>query len=315
MVGGGVMYNESDCYVFLGEWLNIWGHAITDSLKKIWILERLKDRRDNIKMVVFKPFIGDYSSNFIELLDIIGIKINQIYFISQPTYFSKIIVPDDSIVVKNNYRYYYTEYKDLINKIRDSIPVIDESPKKIYFTRTGLKKGGRDYGEKAVEKAFKESGYTIYSPECLSLKEQLRILRNCKVFATTEGSVAHNVIFCNDQVNIIVLRKISGLISYQFMLMDIRNANVTYIDTFATPFFMFAFWYGPFFLCIRKNLIRFLADNEHTVINQYYSLVDLLRYLKNICWCAVRARKIPKKSKNFKFYWRNFIRILIGKSV
>lgn len=47
-------------YIFLGVWSDIWGHCITDNLKKIWILNIFESRIKNrtYKLLVYNPLGG-----------------------------------------------------------------------------------------------------------------------------------------------------------------------------------------------------------------------------------------------------------------
>jgi len=244
------------------------------------------------------------------LLDRIGIRWDDIKFIEEPTSVENLIVPDDSIVVKGDSRFYYKEYAELTNRIRDGIPENSCSPEKIYFTRTGIKKKKRDFGEEEIEEVFRKLGFKIYSPEKLTLDEQLSLLRNCKRFACTEGSIAHNVIFCNDEVNIDIIRKVNGLISYQFTLMDIRNVHATYIDTGLTPWYVFAFWSGPFLLCVRDNLINFAHDFSGLKLKPHLSKSALLNYFRLLVYKSLRGRTKPTKCRNFVFYKNKLSQLL-----
>ncbi len=312
-VGGGVKRSLQGNYIYLGEWLGIWGHCITDNLKKLWFVTKLNQegKLHDYKLCVAKPFKGSYHDNFGQLLLKAGINIDDIEFIEESTLVENLTVPDDSIVVKGNSRYYYTEYSSLVNEIRDRIPIVDESPEKIYFTRTGIKKKNRDFGEKQVEYAFRDMGYKIYSPELLSLDQQLVLLRNCKYFACTEGSIAHNVVFCSDNVNITIIRKVCGLISYQFTLMDIRNANATYIDSFLTLYYVFAFWSGPFLLCMRDNLINYAKNTAGIKLSPHLSKRALSGYLQSLLYKSLRGRTRPVKCNNFNFYKRLLKQLLL----
>lgn len=230
---------------------------------------------------------------------------DQIVFVTQKTKVEFLVEPQDGMIIKGDSRYYYKEFKETLNVLRDRIPVRTESPEKVYFTRTLLKRG-KDFGEKLVEDTFRKLGFTIIAPEKLSLEEQLILLRNCKYFATTEGSIAHNVIFCADGVNNIIIRKVCGLISYQFTLMDIRKANVTYIDSGITLFFLIAFWYGPFLLCRRDNLIKFARDFGNIKLRTHLSKIELLKYWGLLTYRSFRWRQKPIKCNHFKYYYKLF---------
>lgn len=311
-----ITHYVSGNYIYLGEWLSIWGHCITDNLKKLWAIKRV--REDNpekeYKLCAAKITNAKFSHNFKELISKLGINFDEILFVEQPTKFECLTVPDDSMIVIGDSRYYYQEFAEIANTIRDTIPVDNSVPDKIYFSRTKIKNNHRDYGEKEVEETFRELGYTILYPELLDLDTQLRLLRNCKYFACTEGSIAHNVIFCGDGVNIVIVRKVCGLISYQFTLNEIRKAKTIYIDTFLTPYFMGDFWNGPFLLCRRDNLLNFAKEQSGLVLRPHLSKRAFVRYINSLVIKSLRRHKMPNKSDNFNFYKQLMFKNIISKS-
>ena len=61
------------------------------------------------------------------------------------------------------------------------------------------------------------------------MEEQIAIIRNCKCFATTEGSISHNVIFCKPKTDVIIVRKVNRLNYHQLIINEVANVNITYI--------------------------------------------------------------------------------------
>lgn len=308
-----IAYYAPGKYIYLGEWLSIWGHCITDNLKKLWAIKRVREDNpeEEYKLCAAKITNAGFSNNFKKLIALLGINFDEILFVEQPTKFEYLIVPDDSMIVIGDSRYYYQGFADIVNAIRDASPVDESVPDKIYFSRTKIKNNHRDYGEKEVEETFRQLGYTILYPEQLDFNTQLKLLRNCKYFACTEGSIAHNVIFCGDGVNIVIIRKVCGLISYQFTLNEIRKAKTTYIDTFVTPYFTDDFWCGPFLLCRRDNLLNFAKEQSGLVIKPHLSKRALIKYINSLVIKSLRRRRMPNKSNNFNFYKRLTLKNII----
>ena len=300
-------------YIYLGEWLSIWGHCITDNLKKLWAIERVKENNPGkeYKLCAAKITNAEYCSNFKELIAKLGINFDEILFVEQPTKFECLIIPDDSMILKDDSRYYYKEFAEITNSIRDTIQIRTNLPEKIYFSRTKIKKNHRDYGEKVIEDTFRKLGYTIFYPELLDFDTQLMLLRNCKYFACTEGSISHNVIFCEDGVNLIIIRKVCGLIRYQFILNEIRKVKAIYIDSFVTPYFMGDFWCGPFLLCRRENLVNFAKEQSGLVLKPRLSKRAFIKYINSLVIKSLRRCKMPNKSNNFKFYKQLMLKNII----
>lgn len=130
---------------------------------------------------------------------------------------------------------------------------------KIYFTRTSLD-SSREYGENKIEQLFAKRGFKIISPEKLSIIEQLQILLNCKEFSTTEGSIAHNVLFLRPDTKVVILRKANYVNSYQLAVNQIAEVNVTYIDAHKSFFCnKKAPYLGPFYLCTTCHVAKYFA--------------------------------------------------------
>ena len=68
-----------------------------------------------------------------------------------------------------------------------------------------------------MENVFRKKGFKVFSPEELTVKQQIALLMNCDEFASTEGSCAHNSIFCKPGTKVLILRKADYANSYQIM--------------------------------------------------------------------------------------------------
>ncbi len=257
---------EDETVLYIGTLVSGWGHFITDCLKQMWFLltpEYHKLKAENIKLVcnVIPGF--RFNSNHIALLSMIGLDVNDIHFISKPSRFKKIFLPETSFtllkIAEDDYRgrYFTNEYLDLINHITAQIP--DSARyEKIYYSRTNLH-DSRDVGEKDIEKLFKSMGFKIVKPEKLTFEEQLSILQGCKCFAATEGSVSHNAIFLKEGTKTIIFRKYWGVNDYQLTINCAKKLNVTYVDAHLSAPKIDGFG-GPFFLYVNEHVREFAKD-------------------------------------------------------
>lgn len=301
-------------YIYIGHMMNIWGHCITDNLKKIWFLKtdeyKILKENHNVRLCCTSYKQRNLIPNFIKLLNLLDINASSIEIITNNTTFEKIYIPDDSIFIKDDYRYYYVQYKETINEILSKIPFDSQSPKRIYFTRTGIK-GNKDYGEKNIENIFSKIGYKIVSPEKIPFEEQMKLLKNCDSFASTEGSISHNVVFCRDSVENIVIRKSCMYCDFQYFLMDIRNANVQYIDAHLSLFSIFAVWNGPFFIYINENVVNF-AHHYGLYVKQKFPKCLFIKYLITVLYQSIRYRTIPLPTMYFSFYSKKLKKCLFS---
>lgn len=161
-LGGVYSYNEYDecevTSVYVGYFFQVWGHIITDCLKFLWFLHTDEYKRlllhGNVRLV----YICDPNFDLrkiSELLSLADINSSRFERIERVTKFRNLIVPDPCFFLHGFYRYYTQEYRELIDRIISKVTA--DKQEKVYLTRTRLH-DYRDYGEKKIEKAFKEKG-------------------------------------------------------------------------------------------------------------------------------------------------------------
>ncbi len=335
--GGWYEFNEQELVyedktvLFVGTFFSGWGHFITDTLKHLWYLqceEYLNLKHKNIELIFNEIPEFKLHKNHLQLLSLFGINNSDIRIIKTPTKFKEIFFPDSCftrIKVGEEYfgRKYTLDYLDIINHLTNQVQIKRNYPESIYYSRTGLK-DPRDVGEKDIEKLFKKMNFKIIKPENLSFIEQLTILKNCKRFASTEGSISHNAIFLNKGTEVIIIRKYSGINDYQLVVNSAKELNVVYIDSHLTVPKIDGFG-GPFFIYVNDNLKKFAKDFgniEFTYSGFYFSkYTSYLRKLiistkfneiiidsnyenilkKEMSYTSLRFRIYREFSKNFPF--------------
>jgi len=89
------------------------------------------------------------------------------------------------------------------------------------------------------------------------------MLMGCEKFASTEGSISHNAIFCNPDTTNIILKKTDFINPHQIMINEAANLNIIYIDVNKsvwvnkeTP------WLGPFYIYPTKQVYDYLNIRE-----------------------------------------------------
>lgn len=303
MIESGYEFNENGVVVcdneavYLGCLYYVWGHAITDNFKKAWyLLENPPKDRELVYITVGNTPLPQY---VFDLFDLIGINLRQAVHITQITKYKNIIVPENSLVNNNEVRSYNQEFARTIQKLTSKIPIDNNSPAKIYFTRTRLKQN-RDIGEKSVEHVFRKKGFAIIAPEMLSVVEQMALVRNCKVFASTEGSVSHSSIFCKPRTEIILVKKTDYINPYTSFINDMLDLKCTFIRAHhsvlapqRTP------WEGPFFLYKSRDLMSFCGGFFLRPYFMYFSWYEyrwkLWTRIKNAyyslrAFCGIRTK-------------------------
>ena len=243
--------------IYMGLFYPVWGHAITDNIRRMWFLksEIFKTYFKNCP-IVYIPWGGMFpierQKNFKRFLEILEIDISRFQPIYHPVQFENIILPDGSFGdgFTKEYREAIEQLRTFAQKNRKKI-----SAKKIYYFY-----GRAQFGEERLAQYFKSKGYEIVSPERLTLDEQLNLMINCKSFASTLGSCAHNCVFLRDNTEVAIIPRAGSrfqITEYQQKLEQVHPLKVNYIDSSLSVFETFN---GPYCFIISEQLKKFFGD-------------------------------------------------------
>lgn len=265
-IGKGYSFSEDgissiNICIYLGVFDNCWGHVITDVIKKVWYVNNF-NIKENVIYAYTTRLNKPLANHTIEILSLAGIDIKRCVHIQKITKVNTLLLPDNSLFLNQDQRFYTNEYKETINKIKLSVQakftLKEPKYKKIYFTRTKLN-DWRDHGEHSIEKEFSKKGFQIIAPEELSPSKQIYLLMNCEEFATLSGSPAHSAQFCSKGTKFIDIRKADYWNTYQEVANHLGDLNVTLIDTHkSTMVKSNAPWGGPFYIYKTPEFLRFI---------------------------------------------------------
>jgi len=237
---------------FIGAVRGHWGSFFIDDISRLWYL--LENKATDIKLAYCGKPLSDIQY---KLLGYLGVN-NNILRITETTQFKQIIIAEKSFVCDKFYtENYKTIYSHIAGNIQLSIPKYD----KIYFTRSQLSIR-KEVGENYFEQVFANNGFKIIAPEKLSLEEQIYLTKNCKILASIEGTLAHNIVWASNNITQIILRKQSEIIPRQILLNQMISNKVVFVDVYYEPLLGFPINHddGPFLLLSNKNFMRFSAD-------------------------------------------------------
>lgn len=258
-----VCYKDEEV-VFIGFFQNCYGHGITDHIKKLWFLrtaeyENLLSENNNLKIIYIVEKNAPLPSWQKEIFSLAGFDCSNWEQITEITRYKIIHIPFNSLVNDEEYRMFTPQFRSTIDLIKSKVAKRVERPiKKVYFTRTGIDNKWRECGEERVERVFRKKGFTIIHPERLSVAEQISLLMECDEFASTEGSCAHNSIFCKPQTKVIILRKADYANSYQIMINEFASLDVVYIDAHhSSKADVMQPWHGPFYMYVSPYLRKY----------------------------------------------------------
>jgi len=267
---------SSKTVIYLGISYHIWGHCLTDNIRRVWFLKsKYMEQFKNcpIVYIAWDKYDIEYQKNFRRLLEILEIDVSRLQKITQPTQFDKIILPDESFFFTNN-RKFTKEYREAIEQVRD-FALKNRTPtsnKKVYYFH-----GRNQFGEERLAGYFKAKGYEIIQPENFTLDEQLNWLINCESFASTLGSCSHNSLFLRDGTEAIFIPRCSNRFTvYQQTLNQIRPLNEFYVDS-SLSIFNIAF--GVYCYIVSRQLKEFFGDKFDGYEEKDFR--PFLRYVKD----------------------------------
>ena len=279
--------------VYLGMFFDVWGHVLTDNLRRLWFLKsEIFNRYFKNCMLVYLPWGGVLSldhpqqRDFRRLLEILEVDVNRLVPIYHPVQFANIIMPDESFFTKGDTMFFTNEYRETIDQIRH-FALKNQTPtssKKIYFFY-----GAKQIGEERMAEYFKSKGYEIITHAQRSdVDEELNILINAENFASPEGSCAHNSVFLRDGTETILIpRSANAFTGYQQAIDQVHPSNANYVDSSLS---VFNEGHDLFCFIISKQLKEFFGE-EFTG----YTDDDFKIFLTYIRYAMSIGRKINNK--------------------
>lgn len=281
--------------IFAGYFFGLWGHVLTDDLKKLWFLfsEKGKELLRNGWKVIYITMENKPLPVYVhQIFSLVGLDSSSWIWVKEPTCFKSVVIPDNSLVATEKGRCFSEEYIDIISRIKDHVLNADrdygQTYEKIYLTRSQLK-SNKDFGEKNIEKLFCKAGYTVISPEKYSVEQQIYFMLHCSKLATTEGSISHNAVFCKPKTEVIIIRKANYVNGYQVAINEAAKLDVTYIDSNRSDVVNPAMpWIGPFYLSVSPQLKKFLNISDKAALSRIsaeyilYKVIVALKKLKRL---------------------------------
>lgn len=254
--------------IFIASIHHCWGHVITDAIKRLWFIhteeyDKLKSKGYRLAYISYPDIQGENYTYIHRVLELCGADLSDMIYVTQPTRFVEVVVPDCAYIQYPDHDCCTKEFVGLINRMKANSNVNNklQPTEKIYLTRTklGTKK---DWGEEELESLFQANGYHIISPETLSVDDQIYLMMRAKAVITTEGSIAHSMIFANSDCHCTVLRKADYINKYQILIANVFLNHFTYIDAnHSVCVRRKRKEDGPFFLFPTSHLLNFLGTN------------------------------------------------------
>lgn len=291
--GGEYSFNKNEVkeskekVLFLGFFVKHWGHFLIDCMDRMWILNNPKF--NDYKVVYLDENNNHLSGNYLSLLKYLGVSKDRIVTIDKPTRFQEVILPEPCRLDDHTY---YDEYKGIFNKIVSGVDIDDfKINSRVYLSRTHLN-NGQEFGERRIEKAFKDNGFSVMYPEELSFEEQVAVFQKANQIVCVNGSIPLNALFSSDKLKLTVLNKTRLVHQNMLNVATIMNLKVSYIDAYFEPIQNHPKFLGqgPFWIEFNKNLTEYFKDNNlnykvyvETNHNRQTYIKYIGTYFKNNC--------------------------------
>ncbi len=153
---------------------------------------------------VFMDNRGIGAQNFVyEFMAAFGVKKSDIIIVAQPTRFSRLYIPSQTLNIKNA-----TIDKKMplgYQTMADNTP--GAGYERVYMSRSKLPESMRTFGEEKIQQIFAQNGYKIIYPETMTIAEQIAAVRDAKYLAGCAGTALHWALFMKPGGTVITLKR------------------------------------------------------------------------------------------------------------
>lgn len=294
---------ENYSVVYLGVFIHQWGHFILDSLSRAWVLLHLKDL-SKYKYIFLSENGKKIDGNYLEAINLLGIRSSQVVNLTEPTKFKEIIIPEMATDENHGFSSEYPKiFKIMIHNANfKNIEV----PNKIYLTRTKLSEAKKkEFGENIIEQNFKKNNYSIIMPENLTVRDQIAIFQKAEEIVCLNGSIPFDIVFGSSKLRLVVINKTSLPHVNMLELSEVSGIQPIYIDGYYEPFRSFpkTLGEGPFILYFGKDLESYFKKNKlkYDLPKKYPSKIVLIKYSLN-CLKILGKYSVKKLMRKVKSY-------------
>jgi hypothetical protein len=174
--------------LYLGPFMNHYGHFITESLSRYWWHEAAGFDR-----VAAHPFMHDHGEVRVRafhryLAGLLGVPLERLTIVRSQAVFEEVVVPEQlwtyNVHVNSRMRELYGRVRTRHEGKRSS--------GRIFLSRT---RSPRLDNAPVVEEVFAGFGFRVLYPERIPIADQLALYGNCEILAGLGGSAMHNCLF------------------------------------------------------------------------------------------------------------------------
>lgn len=177
--------------LYLGNFMNHYGHFITESLSRLWSSERM-DEFDHVVSYASNANNGEVRPRHFHryILGLRGLALSRLEILRLPVRFDEVTVPEQLWSINDHVN---SHVRALYAEIRKR-HVLPDPTGRIFLSRD-VSSDSRLTNAAQVEAVFASFGFAVHRPETLDIARQLRLYANCEVLAGLSGSGMHNCLF------------------------------------------------------------------------------------------------------------------------
>lgn len=192
-------YVDEDVLYF-GNVYPAFGHFLLEHMNRAWGWLRDEYRHCKVVLVNNKQ-IKDVPGYMFDLIEILGVKRENIIVLNDSTKFRRVVIPQQAfnIPIMSS-----IEFGEAFSAMADNAhgPTYD----KVYLSRNKLNMR-RTLGEAQIQKIFEKNGFKIIYPETLPLEQQIAAVKNCRMLAGCAGTAMHLALFMPRGGTVIQLKR------------------------------------------------------------------------------------------------------------
>lgn len=266
--------------IFLGYFVKQWGHFIVDCLNRSWFLCDIdKQKFYNYKIIFLNSREELPSGNYLRFFELLGFSKDDFITINHPTLFQEVIIPNISDF-NSSPDLFFKPFLNVSSKVSSNL-YLNEN---IYLSRCHFKSARKkEIGEPIIQKLFQENGFKVLFPETLSLDQQIAVFKNSSSVACVNGTIPLNVVFGNNNTNLIILNKCSLRHQNLENMCGGMNVKPICIDVYFEPIKNHPRFLGegPFWLVPSPSLQQYFFSHNMSFnyqTNLFMIFFDFLKY-------------------------------------
>jgi hypothetical protein len=184
--------------LFLGNFMNHYGHFITEGLSRLWAQEDMA-RYDHIVAFAANADRGRYRPRAFHryFLDLLGMDLSRLRVLTEPVRFEEVTVPEQLWLINCSVNRALRPLHETIRARHAGKPT-----GRVFLSRAAFF-DPRLANMAAIESVFAGFGFAVHYPENMTSAEQLTLFAGAEIIAGPSGSGLHNSIFARPGTTII----------------------------------------------------------------------------------------------------------------